>query len=166
LARSRTRSRSQPRDCHRDGVRAARYKFHPVCAAGLASESVKEEFAQHAREEAEHLDLLAERINQSGGKPDLNPGGVVGRAATEYIERDNLVDMIKENLIAGRIAIECWSQTSDRRGANDAGVRERARVGPRCLVREMTGGLRAPRRGSSEDARILRVGPPCGGPMR
>src|SRR2546428_11966191 len=57
-----------------------RYKFHAVCAAGLASEPVKEEFAQHATEEGEHLDLLAERINQLGGKPDLNPEEI-GRAS-------------------------------------------------------------------------------------
>src|SRR6516164_5367872 len=87
-----------------------RYKFHAVCATGLASEAVKEEFAQHAKEEAEHLDLLAERINQLGGKPDLNPAGIVGRAATEYVEGDNLVDMIKENLIAERIAIETYRE--------------------------------------------------------
>src|SRR5262249_6609564 len=87
-----------------------RYKFHAVCAAGLASESVKEEFAQHAKEEAEHLDLLAERINQLGGKPDLNPDNLVGRAATEYVEGDNLVDMIKENLVAERIAIETYRE--------------------------------------------------------
>src|SRR6267143_6550768 len=53
-----------------------RYKFHAVCATGLASESVKAEFAQHAKEEETHLDLLAERINQLGGKPNLNPDGV------------------------------------------------------------------------------------------
>jgi bacterioferritin len=85
-----------------------RYKFHAVCATGLASEAVKEEFAQHAKEEAEHLDLLAERINQLGGKPDLNPDGVGARAASEYVEGENLVDMIKEDLIAERIAIETY----------------------------------------------------------
>ena len=87
-----------------------RYKFHAVCAAGLASEAVKEEFAQHAKEEDEHLNLLAERINQLGGKPDLNPDGIVSRAATEYVEGNNLVDMIKENLIAERIAIETYRE--------------------------------------------------------
>ena len=87
-----------------------RYKFHAVGAAGLASEAVKEEFAQHAKEEAEHLDLLAERINQLGGKPDLNPDGIVGRAATEYVEGANLIDMIKENLVAERIAIEMYRE--------------------------------------------------------
>src|SRR5213078_875017 len=87
-----------------------RYKFHAVCATGLASEAVKEEFAQHAKEEGEHLDLLAERINQLGGKPDLNPDGVTSRAASEYAEGANLVDMIKEDLIAERIAIETYRE--------------------------------------------------------
>src|SRR5262244_1856707 len=87
-----------------------RYKFHAVCAAGLASEAVKEEFAQHAKEEEEHLDLLAERINQLGGKPNLNPEGVASRAATEYVEGDNLVEMIKEDLVAERVAIETYRE--------------------------------------------------------
>src|ERR1700757_4933171 len=77
-----------------------RYKFHAVCATGIASEAVKEEFAQHAKEEEEHLDLLAERINQLGGKPNLNPDGVGSRAASEYVEGENLVDMIREELVA------------------------------------------------------------------
>jgi bacterioferritin len=85
-----------------------RYKFHAASATGLASEAVKEEFAQHAKEEEEHLDLLTERINQLGGKPNLNPEGVLSRAASEYVEGENLVDMIKENLIAERIAIETY----------------------------------------------------------
>jgi bacterioferritin len=87
-----------------------RYKFHAVCAMGLASESVKEEFAQHAVEEEEHLNLLAERINQLGGKPNLNPEGILSRSATEYVEGDNLVDMIKENLVAERIAVETYRE--------------------------------------------------------
>src|SRR5215470_7452736 len=85
-----------------------RYKFHAVSAAGLASEAVKEEFAQHAKEEEQHLDLLAERINQLGGKPNMNPEGLASRAASEYVEGQNLVDMIKENLVAERIAIETY----------------------------------------------------------
>jgi bacterioferritin len=85
-----------------------RYKFHAVCATGLASEAVKEEFAQHAKEEEQHLDLLSERINQLGGKPNLNPEGVAMRAASQYVEGDNLVEMIKENLVAERIAIETY----------------------------------------------------------
>jgi bacterioferritin len=85
-----------------------RYKFHAVCATGLASEAVKEEFAQHAKDEEEHLDLLAERINQLGGKPDLDPDGLTSRAASEYVEGETLVDMIKENLVAERIAVETY----------------------------------------------------------
>jgi bacterioferritin len=87
-----------------------RYKFHAVCATGLASEAVKEEFAQHAKEEEEHLDLLAERINQLGGKPNLNPDGVGARAASEYAEGENLIDMIKEDLVAERIAIDSYGE--------------------------------------------------------
>jgi bacterioferritin len=83
-----------------------RYKYHAVAAAGIASESVKEEFAQHAHEEEQHLDWIAERINQLGGKPNLNPDGVTTRAASQYAEGENLVDMIRENLVAERIAIE------------------------------------------------------------
>ena len=85
-----------------------RYKFHAVCAAGLASKAVKEEFTQHAKDEEEHLDLLTERINQPGGKPNLNPDGVASRAASEYVEGDNLVEMIKEDLVAERVAIETY----------------------------------------------------------
>ncbi|HEY1905103.1 MAG TPA: DUF892 family protein [Myxococcaceae bacterium] len=83
-----------------------RYKYHAVAASGIASESVKEEFAQHAKEEEQHLDWLAERINQLGGKPNLNPDGITSRAASQYTEGENLVDMIRENLVAERIAIE------------------------------------------------------------
>jgi bacterioferritin len=83
-----------------------RYKFHAVAATGIASEAVKEEFAQHAEEEENHLDWIAERINQLGGKPNMNPEGVTTRAASQYAEGENLVDMIRENLVAERIAIE------------------------------------------------------------
>jgi bacterioferritin len=85
-----------------------RYQFHATCATGISSDAVKQEFAQHAREELEHLGLLSERINQLGGKPNLNPEGLVLRAATEYVEGANLIDMIKENLIAERIAVETY----------------------------------------------------------
>lgn len=100
-----------------------RYKFHAVCATGLASEAVKEEFAQHAKEEGEHLDMLAERINQLGGKPNLNPDGVGHRAASEYVEGANLVDMIKEDLIAERIAIETYRDMVRYFGDKDSTTR-------------------------------------------
>jgi len=100
-----------------------RYKFHAVCAAGLASEAVKEEFAQHAKEEEQHLDLLTERINQLGGKPNLNPEGLASRAASEYVEGDNLVDMIKEDLVAERVAIETYRDMVRYFGDNDPTTR-------------------------------------------
>ena len=100
-----------------------RYKFHAVCATGLASEAVKEEFAQHAKEEEEHLDLLAERINQLGGKPNLNPDGVGSRAASEYAEGDDLVDMIKEDLVAERVAIETYREMVRHFGDRDPTTR-------------------------------------------
>ena len=100
-----------------------RYTYHAVCASGLASEAVKAEFAQHAKEEGEHLDLLAERINQLGGKPDLHPDGLVSRAATEYVEGGNLVDMIKENLVAERIAIETYREMVRYFGDKDSTTR-------------------------------------------
>jgi bacterioferritin len=100
-----------------------RYKFHAVCATGLASEAVKKEFAQHAKEEGEHLDLLTERINQLGGKPDLNPEGLASRSASEYVEGTNLVDMIKENLVAERIAIETYREMVRYFGDKDSTTR-------------------------------------------
>lgn len=100
-----------------------RYKFHAVTATGLSSESVKEEFAQHAKEEEEHLDLLAERINQLGGKPNMNPEGLLSRASSEYIEGENLVEMIKENLVAERIAIETYREMVQYFGEHDSTTR-------------------------------------------
>lgn len=85
-----------------------RYRFHAVAATGLASDAVKAEFAEHAAEEEQHLLWIAERINQLGGKPDMDPAGVAGRSATQFVEGSNLVDMIRENLVAERIAIETY----------------------------------------------------------
>jgi bacterioferritin len=85
-----------------------RYQFHAICATGISSDAVKEEFAEHAKDELEHLGLLSERINQLGGKPNLNPEGLLSRSATQYIEGANLVEMIEENLVAERIAVETY----------------------------------------------------------
>ena len=87
-----------------------RYKYHSIAATGLSSESVKQEFAEHAAEEAQHADQLAERINQLGGKPNYNPEGLTKRAHSQYVEGTDLVDMIKENLVAERIAIETYRE--------------------------------------------------------
>jgi bacterioferritin len=85
-----------------------RYRFHYVSAQGINSEAIKAEFLQHSGEEQAHADLLATRINQLGGKPNLDPATLVGRSATEYKEGSSLIDMIKENLIAERIAVEVY----------------------------------------------------------
>ncbi len=100
-----------------------RYKAHAVIATGLASESVKEEFAQHAKEEEAHLDWLAERINQLGGKPNFNPDGITGRASSQFVEGENLVDMIRENLVAERIAIEHYRDLIAWFGEKDSTTR-------------------------------------------
>ncbi len=87
-----------------------RYKFHAIAAQGIHSENVKEEFAQHARDEEEHADMIGERINQLGGTPNFNPDGLLRRSATQYIEGDSLTSMIEENLVAERIAIETYRE--------------------------------------------------------
>jgi bacterioferritin len=85
-----------------------RYKFHYFMASGIHSQSVKEEFKEHAAEEQEHADRLAERIKQLGGKPEMNPSVLTSRSHSEYKEGTSLADMIREDLIAERIAIESY----------------------------------------------------------
>lgn len=87
-----------------------RYTMHAVSATGISSEGVKSEFATHAKEEQEHVMEVAERINQLGGKPDFNPASLVSRSASEYGNAGNLIEMIKENLIAERIAVEHYRE--------------------------------------------------------
>ena len=100
-----------------------RYPMHAVAATGISSEGVKAEFAQHAKEEQEHMSAVAERINQLGGKPDFNPSGLASRAASEYGDAGNLVEMIKENLIAERIAIDHYRELIRYFGDRDPGTR-------------------------------------------
>jgi bacterioferritin len=100
-----------------------RYSMHAIAATGISSEGVKAEFAQHAKEEQEHMTAVAERINQLGGRPNFNPEGLSSRSASEYGEGANLVDMIKENLIAERIAIDHYRELIRFFGENDPGTR-------------------------------------------
>jgi len=100
-----------------------RYTMHAVAATGISSEGVKAEFQEHAKEEAEHVNQVAERINQLGGKPDFNPTGLATRAASEYGSAGNLVDMIKENLIAERIAVDHYRELIRYFGNDDPGTR-------------------------------------------
>ncbi len=97
--------------------------MHAISATGISSDSVKEEFAQHAKEEQDHMRAVAERINQLGGKPNFNPEGLASRSASQYVEGDNLIDMIKENLIAERIAIDHYRELIRYFGDNDPATR-------------------------------------------
>jgi bacterioferritin len=87
-----------------------RYTMNAVAAQGISSESVKEEFDQHAKEEMKHMRAVAERINQLGGTPNFNPDGLATRSASEYTIGANLIEMIKENLVAERIACEHYRE--------------------------------------------------------
>jgi bacterioferritin len=87
-----------------------RYTQNAIAAVGIDSESVREEFMEHAGEEQEHMMLVAERINQLGGDPNFSPEGLATRSASEYGSAETLVDMIKENLIAERIAVEHYRE--------------------------------------------------------
>jgi bacterioferritin len=85
-----------------------RYTMHAVAATGISSDSVKAEFAEHAKEEQEHMMAVAERITQLGGAPNFNPEGLASRSASQYTGGPALVDMIKENLVAERVAIQTY----------------------------------------------------------
>jgi bacterioferritin len=87
-----------------------RYKRHHYMAKGIHSQAVAEEFLEHAAEEQEHADLIAERITQLDGEPNFNPEGLLTRSHSEYVEGESLVEMIREDLIAERIAVESYSE--------------------------------------------------------
>jgi bacterioferritin len=101
-----------------------RYKRHYFMATGINSLSVKDEFLQHATEEQTHADQLAERIVQLGGEPNLSPEGLLGRSHSEYVEGTSLVDMITEDLIAERVAIDSYREMVDYVGADDSTTRK------------------------------------------
>jgi len=100
-----------------------RYTQHSIVATGIASEGVKAEFLQHAKEEQAHVMAVAERINQLGGTPDFNPKGLAGRAASEYAVGDDLAAMIRENLVAERIAVDHYRELIRFFGDDDPGTR-------------------------------------------
>src|SRR5206468_7144069 len=85
-----------------------RYRRHHFMAAGIHYQAVADEFMKHSQEEQGHADQIAERIRQLGGAPDFNPQGLLTRSHAQYAEGQSLVDMIKEDLIAERIAIESY----------------------------------------------------------
>ncbi|HEX5483092.1 MAG TPA: ferritin-like domain-containing protein [Terriglobia bacterium] len=87
-----------------------RYKRHYYMAKGIHSQAVSQEFLEHAAEEQGHADKIAERIVQLDGEPDFNPEGMSSRSHSEYVEGGTLVDMIREDLVAERVAIESYSE--------------------------------------------------------
>jgi bacterioferritin len=97
-----------------------RYKRHYFMASGIHSEAVAAEFLQHANEEQGHADEIAARIVQLGGAPDFNPDGLTSRSHAEYVEGETLVDMIKEDLVAERIAIDSYREMIKYFGADDS----------------------------------------------
>jgi bacterioferritin len=100
-----------------------RYTQHSIVATGLASDSVRAEFAEHAKEEQEHAMSVAERINQLGGAPDFNPDTLTSRSASEYEIGKDLASMIRENLVAERIAIDHYRELIRYFGDNDPATR-------------------------------------------
>ena len=120
-----------------------RYKRHYYMASGIHAQAVAAEFLEHASEEQTHADLIAERISQLGGEPDLNPEGLLTRSHSEYVEGDDLVDMIKEDLVAERIAIDSYSEM----------IRYIAEDDP--TTRRMLEGILATEEEHAEDLRIL-----------
>ena len=100
-----------------------RYKYHYYMASGINAQSVAAEFLAHANEEQGHADRIAERITQLGGAPNLSPEGLLTRSHSDYVEGDDLVDMIKENLVAERIAIDSYREIVDYLGNADTTTR-------------------------------------------
>jgi bacterioferritin len=91
-------------------VCALRYKRHHYMAKGIHSQAVAEEFLEHAAEEQGHADQIAERITQLDGEPNFNPDGLLTRSQSEYVEGETLVEMIRQDLVAARIAVESYSE--------------------------------------------------------
>lgn len=100
-----------------------RYRMHAIAAEGITSESVAAEFVEHAESEQKHMLAAAERIDQLGGVPNFNPEGLASRSATEYGDGGNLVEMIKQNLVAERIVIEHYQELIRYFGDDDPTTR-------------------------------------------
>jgi bacterioferritin len=100
-----------------------RYKRHHFMAAGIHAAPVAAEFLAHANEEMSHADLIAKRIVELRGEPNFSPDGLAQRSHAEYVEGDSLESMIKEDLVAERIAIESYREMIDHLGGQDPTTR-------------------------------------------
>ena len=96
-----------------------RYRRHYFMASGINADSVAAEFLQHSNDEQGHADQIAQRIVQLGGEPNFNPEGLLTRSHAEYVEGDTLTDMIKEDLVAERIAIDSYREIIQYLGNDD-----------------------------------------------
>jgi bacterioferritin len=100
-----------------------RYRRHYFMAAGINAESVAAEFLQHSNEEQGHADQISQRIVQLQGEPNFNPEGLLTRSHAEYVEGTSLTDMIKEDLVAERIAIDSYREMINYLGSDDPTTR-------------------------------------------
>ena len=100
-----------------------RYRRHYFMAAGINAESVAAEFLQHSNEEQGHADQISQRIVQLQGEPNFNPEGLLTRSHAEYVEGTSLTDMIKEDLVAERIAIDSYREMVNYLGSDDPTTR-------------------------------------------
>jgi bacterioferritin len=100
-----------------------RYKRHYLMAKGSNSHPVAQEFLRHANEEQQHADLIAARIRQLNGEPNFSPEGLMTRSNSETVEGDSSLEMIKEDLVAERIAIESYTELIRYLGDNDTMTR-------------------------------------------
>jgi bacterioferritin len=96
-----------------------RYERHSYVAAGIDAQALAAELLEHASEEQGHADLLAERIVQLGGAPDTNPDGLLSRSHSEHLEGEDLVDMIREDLVAERVAVDSYREMIEYLGDDD-----------------------------------------------
>ena len=100
-----------------------RYRRHHFMATGINAEPAAAEFLVHANEEQAHADQIAQRIVQLGGAPNFSPEGLLTRSHAEYVEGDSLTDMIREDLVAERVAIDSYREMIDYLGNNDSTTR-------------------------------------------
>jgi bacterioferritin len=100
-----------------------RYKRHYYMATGIHAQAVAQEFLEHANEEQGHADIAAERITQLGGEPNFSPEGLAMRSHSQYIEGTTLLDMVKEDLVAERIAVESYNEIIRYLGNDDPTTR-------------------------------------------
>lgn len=96
-----------------------RYRHHYYVAQGLPAEAIKQEFLEHANEEQQHADQLAERIIQLGGDPDFNPAGLAERSHAEYGSGASLIEILRDDLIAERVAIQSYTEMIKYVGDDD-----------------------------------------------